>query len=96
LFVERYLFTFPNHSIPFILEFILPFYLFKYREYGRFKGERDIKTTWNSIKVSANGIGVGSLFNIAYEYGYVKDKKHLFTGVDNTVDIKMVYPHCNT
>jgi hypothetical protein len=51
-----------------------------------FKDERDIKTTWNSIKVSANGIGVGSLFNIAYEYGYVKDKKHLFTGVDNTVD----------
>jgi hypothetical protein len=29
---------------------------------------------------------VGSLFNIAYDYGYVKDKKHLFTGVDNTVD----------
>jgi hypothetical protein len=47
-----------------------------------FKGERDIKTTWNSIKVSAGGIGVGSLFNIAYEYGYVKDKKHLFTGTD--------------
>jgi hypothetical protein len=33
-----------------------------------FKGERDIKTTWNSIKVSASGIGVGSLFNIAYDY----------------------------
>jgi hypothetical protein len=31
-------------------------------------------------------VGVGSLFNIAYEYGYIKDKKHLFTGVDNTVD----------
>jgi hypothetical protein len=31
-------------------------------------------------------VGVGSLFNIAYEYGYVKDKKHLFTGVDKPVD----------
>jgi hypothetical protein len=51
-----------------------------------FKDERDIKTTWNSIKISPSGIGVGSLFNTAYEYGYVKDKKHLFTGVDNIVN----------
>jgi hypothetical protein len=51
-----------------------------------FKGEGDIKTTWGSIKVSANGIGIGTLFNIAYEYGYVKDKRHLFNSVDNSVD----------
>jgi hypothetical protein len=29
---------------------------------------------------------LGSLFTIAYEYGYVKDKRHLFTSVNNSVD----------
>jgi hypothetical protein len=51
-----------------------------------FKGEWDIRTTWNSIKPSSKGVGVGTLFTIAYEYGYVKDKKHLFAPVDNSVD----------
>jgi hypothetical protein len=41
-----------------------------------YKGVGDIRTTWNSIKPSSNGVGVGTLFTIAYEYGYVKDKKH--------------------
>jgi hypothetical protein len=42
-----------------------------------YKGVGDIRTTWNSIKPSSKGVGVGTLFTIAYEYGYVKDKKHL-------------------
>jgi hypothetical protein len=54
------------------------------------------KTTWGSIKVSANGIGIGTLFNIAYEYGYVKDKRHLFTSVDNSVDKSVMVIHHST
>jgi hypothetical protein len=42
-----------------------------------YKGVGDIRTTWNSIKPSSNGVGVGTLFTIAYEYGYVTNLSSL-------------------
>lgn len=50
---------------------------------SKYKGPRDIETVWRSFKAD-NGIKTGSLFHIAFKYGYqrpIPDVTQLFTNV---------------
>jgi hypothetical protein len=55
----------------------------------KYKGEREINSQWRSFKPAPDGIGIGSVFHIAKQYGWVRpapDASGLFSEVSTDDD----------
>lgn len=69
----------------------------------KFKGLRDLESCWRSFRVRDHGIGLGTLFHIAFDYGWTRprqDVAHLFKPTVKSVedflgDLQVRMPQAN-